>query len=146
MASVSTYLNFMGTAEEAFTFYARVFGTAFTAPPMRMGDMPPMPGAPPLSDAEKKMVMHVELPILAGHLLMATDVIESMGQQLVVGNNTTINLAPDTRAETERLYGLLSEGGTDAAPLEDMFWGAYWGTCLDRFGVRWMFNGPGPDA
>ena len=146
MASVSTYLNFMGTAEEAFTFYARVFGTAFTVPPMRMGDMPPMPDAPPLTDAEKQMVMHVELPILAGHLLMATDMIESMGHQLVVGNNTTINLSPDTRAETERLYGLLSEGGTDAAPLEDMFWGAYWGTCLDRFGVRWMFNGPGPDA
>ena len=52
----------------------------------------------------------------------------------------------DTRAETERLYGLLSEGGSEAAPLQDMFWGAYWGTCLDRFGVRWMFNGPGPNG
>ncbi len=23
---------------------------------------------------------------------------------------------------------------------QDMFWGAYWGTCLDKFGIRWMFN------
>jgi PhnB protein len=49
----------------------------------------------------------------------------------------------DSREETERLYGLLSDGATDCAPLQDMFWGAYWGVCLDRFGVRWMFNGPG---
>ena len=146
MASVSTYLNFMGNTEEAFTFYARVFGTEFSVPIMRLGDVPPMPDGPPLTEAEKNLVMHVELPILAGHVLMATDMVESMGHHLVVGNNTTINLSPDTRAETERLYQLLSEGGTDASPLQDMFWGAYWGTCLDRFGIRWMFNGPGPDA
>lgn len=24
--------------------------------------------------------------------------------------------------------------------LQEMFWGAYWGTLTDRFGVRWMFN------
>jgi PhnB protein len=146
VASVSTYLNFMGTTEEAFNFYAGVFGTEFSVPIMRLGDMPPMPDAPSLTEAEKNLVMHVELPILAGHVLMATDMVESMGHELVVGNNTTINLSPDTRAETERLYNLLSDGGTDAAPLQDMFWGAYWGTCLDRFGVRWMFNGPGTDA
>jgi len=143
MASVSTYLNFMGNTEEAFTFYAHVFGTEFNGPIMRLGDVPPMPGGPTLAEAEKNLVMHVELPILAGHMLMATDMVESMGHHLVVGNNTTINLSPDTRAETERLYTMLSEGGSDAAPLQDMFWGAYWGTCLDRFGIRWMFNGPG---
>jgi PhnB protein len=57
-----------------------------------------------------------------------------------VGNNTTLNLEPDTRAEAERLYAALSEGGADATGLNDMPWGSYWGTCLDRFGVRWMFN------
>ena len=24
--------------------------------------------------------------------------------------------------------------------LQDMFWGAYYGSCIDRFGVQWMFN------
>jgi PhnB protein len=138
VARVSTYLNFMGNAEEAFEFYRGVFGTEFAAPIQRLGDVPP--GGPTLTEAEKQMVLHVELPILGGHVLMATDMVESMGQVLRVGNNTTINLEPDSREETQRLYDALSEGASDCAPLADMFWGATWGTCLDRFGVRWMFN------
>jgi PhnB protein len=137
---VSTYLNFMGNAEEAFTFYASTFGTEIEGPVMRIGDLPAGPGAPELSDAEKGMVMHIELPILAGHVLMATDLVASMGHELRIGNNTTLNLELDDRAETERLYTALSEGGRDATGLQDMPWGAYWGTCLDRFGIRWMFN------
>ena len=71
---------------------------------------------------------------------MATDMLESMGHELKIGNNTTINLEPDTREETDRLYAALSEGGSEASGMMDMFWGAYWGCCLDRFGIRWMFN------
>jgi PhnB protein len=142
MASVATYLNFMGNTEEAFTFYKEVFGTEFQGPIMRVGDGGG-PGMPELTEAERSMIMHIELPILAGHVLMGTDMLESMGHQLRIGNNTTISLMIDSREETERLYGLLAEGATDCAPLQDMFWGAYWGVCLDRFGVRWMFNGPG---
>ena len=140
MSRVSTYLNFMGNTEAAFTFYRSVFGTEFEGPMMRMGDTPPEPGVPELSEAESRMIMHIELPILAGHVIMGTDMIESMGHQLRIGNNTTLNLEPDTRAETDRLYAALSEGGSDASGMQQMFWGAYWGTCLDRFGVRWMFN------
>jgi PhnB protein len=140
MARVSTYLNFMGNAEEAFEFYRSVFGTDYETPIMRLGDTPSDPSGPELSDADKKLVMHVALPILAGHVLMGTDMVESMGHTLELGNNTTINLEPDTREETERLYAAFSEGATECSPLQDMFWGALWGTCLDRFGVRWMFN------
>jgi PhnB protein len=140
MASVSTYLNFPGTTEEAFAFYKSVFGTDYVGPINRMGDAPPVPGAPPMSDAEKKLIMHIALPILAGHVLHGTDTLESMGHKLLVGNNFTLNLAPDTRAETDALYVLLSEGGKTEVPLMDMFWGAYFGLCVDKFGVRWMFN------
>lgn len=146
MARVSTYLNFMGNAEEAFEFYRTVFGTDYTEPIQRMGDVPASPEGPTLSEAEQRMVMHVELPILGGHVLMATDMIESMGHDLRIGNNTTINLEPDTLEETQRLYDALSTGSSDCAPLTEMFWGATWGTCLDRFGVRWMFNFAPPAA
>lgn len=140
MARVSTYLNFMGATEEAFAYYGSVFGTELASPLTRFGDMPMPDGAPALSQADLAKVMHAELPILDGHVLMATDMLEAMGHSRVIGNNVTINLEPDTREETERLYAALSEGGSDATGLADMPWGAYWGCCMDRFGIRWMFN------
>jgi PhnB protein len=139
MSRVSTYLNFMGQTEDAFRFYASVFGTEITGQIVRMGDMPSDPGGPQLSDAEREMVAHAEVPILAGHVLMGTDMLESMGHELKVGNNVTINLEPDTREETDRLYAALSEGGSESTGMQPMPW-AYWGTGLDRFGIRWMFN------
>ncbi|MFZ0322775.1 MAG: VOC family protein [Actinomycetes bacterium] len=139
MARVSIYLNFMGNAEEAFNHYRSVFGGDFTSF-QRMSDVPPDSSQPPLPDNEKNLVMHVELPILGGTVLMATDMLESMGHALRTGNNVAINLEPDDLDETRRLFAALSDGATDIAPLEKMFWGAYWGTCCDRFGVRWMFN------
>jgi PhnB protein len=140
MARTSTYLNFPGTTEQAFRFYKTVFGTDFEGPIARMGEAPPAPGMPALSDAEKNLVMHIALPITGGHLLMATDAVESMGQKLVVGNNVSLNLEPDTRAEADRLFAALSEGGKVTMPLQDMFWGAYFGALVDRFGVNWMVN------
>jgi PhnB protein len=138
MARVSTYLNFMGNTEEAFEFYRTVFGTDYLAPIQRMGDVPGMGES--LNAEEKNLVMHVELPILGGHIIMATDMIASAGHDLIVGNNTTLNLEPDTLDETQRLYDLLSEGGAEGSGLQQMFWGATWGSCLDRYGIRWMFN------
>ena len=139
MASVSIYLNFAGNAEEAFNHYKTVFGTEFSNPMMRYKDMPPHEGAPALPEGDQDKVMHVALPILSGLQIMATDMLESMGQKLVEGNNFTISLNPDTKEEADRLYSELSDGGTDSVAPHDEFWG-YWGTCKDRFGIRWMFN------
>jgi len=139
MASVSIYLNFAGNAEEAFNAYKRIFMTEFSAPLTRMGDMPTQPGMPALSETDKTKVMHVALPILGGVQIMATDVLESMGHKLVEGNNVTICLNPDTKEEADRLYTALSESGTDGVAPHEEFWG-YWGTCKDKFGIRWMFN------
>lgn len=140
MSRVSTYLNFMGNTEEAFSFYKLVFGTEFHGPIVRMNQMPSPPGQPELSEAEKNMVMHVELPILGGHMIMGTDMLESLGHQRRLGNSMTINLELEDRPETERLFELLSEGGSDQFGLMEAPWGAYWGTCADRYGIRWMFN------
>jgi PhnB protein len=139
MASVAIYLNFQGNAEEAFNYYKKVFGTEFSNPPMRFKDAPQQPGAPPLSESEQNKIAHVALPILAGIQIMGTDMLESMGHKLVEGNNFTISLNPDTKEEADKLYSGLSEGATDGVPPHDEFWG-YWGTCKDRFGIRWMFN------
>lgn len=140
MATVNTYLNFPGNAEEAFNFYKSVFGGEFQGGISRMGEVPPQEGQPPLSETDKNLVMHVALPILGGHMLMGTDATESMGlPKVMFGNNVYINLQPDTRAETDRLFTALSQGGTVEMPLQDMFWGDYFGSCTDKFGVQWMF-------
>jgi PhnB protein len=140
MARVSTYLNFPRSTEEAFNFYKAVFGSEFAAPIRRFSEIPPGPGQPPLAEADANLVMHVELPILGGHVLMGTDAPESMGFSVTSGNNAYLNLEPDSRAETERLFSALAEGGEVEQPLQEMFWGGYYGSLVDRFGTRWMFN------
>jgi PhnB protein len=140
MARVSTYLNFARNTEEAFSFYKSVFGTEFVDGISRMGEVPPQEGQPELSEEDKNLVMNVQLPILAGHMLMGTDAPESMGFNVNQGNNVYINLEPDTRRETDELFKALSEGGKVEMPLQDMFWGDYFGSLIDKFGVQWMFN------
>ena len=140
MATVSIYLNFAGNTAEAFQFYKEVFGTDFEGGIMYNRDVPSIPGMPKLPENELGKVMHVALPILGGIKIMGTDMLESMGHKLIVGNNTTINLEPDSKEEVDRLYAALSEGSTQNMAPSDQFWGAYWGVCLDKFGIRWMFN------
>jgi PhnB protein len=141
MARVSTYFNFPRNTEEAFLFYRSVFGGEFNAPGFRrFSDTPPTEGGPPLADEDRNLIMHVELPILGGHVLMGTDAPESMGFHITFGDNVQVMLEPDTRTETQRLFEALSSGGEVMMPLEDMFWDAYFGMCKDRFGVLWMFQ------
>jgi len=141
MARVSTYLNFPGNTEQAFLFYKSVFGGEFSGRGIqRFGDIPPVEGQPPLSDSDKKLILHIELPILGGHIMMGTDAPESMGFKVNFGNNSHICLEPDSRKETKRLFDALSAGGTVTMELQDMFWGAYYGSCTDKFGVQWMVN------
>jgi PhnB protein len=140
MARVSTYLNFPRTTEAAFLFYKSVFGTEFTAPIARFRDIPASPDQPPPAEGDKDLVMHVELPILGGHVLMGTDAPESMGFSVTPGNNVYINLEPDTRAEARRLVDALADGGSIEMPLQEMFWGGYFASFIDRFGIRWMLN------
>ncbi len=140
MARVSTYLNFPRSTEQAFTFYKSVFGGDFAGGIHRFSEVPATPGQPPTAEADKNLVMHVALPILGGHVLMGTDAPESMGFKVAPGNNVYINLEPDTRADTDRLFAALAEGGKVEMALQEMFWGDYFGSLTDKFGVMWMFN------
>ncbi|MBC7934163.1 MAG: VOC family protein [Rhizobacter sp.] len=141
MASVSTYLNFPSNTEAGFNFYKSVFGGEFFGNGiMRFGDIPASPDQPPMAEEDKNLVMHVELKILGVHSLMGTDAPESMGFKVNFGNNSYINLQPDKRKETKELFDKLSAAGKVEMDLQDMFWGDYFGSCTDQFGVQWMFN------
>jgi len=136
MSKVSVYLNFPDKTE----YYKSIFGGQFVGGIMRLGETPPQPDRPPLSEAEKNLVMHVDLELFPGFHLMGTDAPESMGFKITMGNNISISLEPDTREEAKRLFTALSKGGKVTMPLEDMFWGAYYGDCTDKYGVQWMVN------
>jgi len=141
MARTSTYLNFPRSTEEAFNYYKSVFGGEFSGGGVaRFGDFPPPEGAPQLAEEDKNLIMHIELPITGGHILMGTDAPESMGFKINQGNNVYIMLETDTRIETQQLFEALSAGGKVEMELQDMFWGAYYGSLTDKFGIKWMFN------
>lgn len=136
MAKVNPYLNFDGTAEEAFRFYQSVFGGEFLGI-HKMGDAP---GCENLPADEKKRVMHIALPIDENTLLMASDTLPSAGHVLKQGNNVHISLHPGSREEAEHLFNGLSAGGKVEMPLQDTFWGAYYGNFQDKYGINWMVN------
>lgn len=140
MSKVSVYLNFKDNTEEVFLFYKSVFGGEFTDGINRFGDIPQTDDMPPMSDELKKKVMHIELPILGGFRLMGTDAPEEFGFNINQGNNVYINLEPDTRDETKKLFNALADGGVVEQELQVMFWGSYYGSCVDKFGIHWMFN------
>lgn len=72
---------------------------------------------------------------------MGTDAPESLYFSLTQGNNVHVNLEPDTRAETDQLFRALSVNAKVDVPLQEMFWGGYFGSLTDQFGVHWLFNG-----
>ena len=138
---VCTYLNFPGNTEEAFLFYQSVFKTEFSGKGIqRFGDIPADGNHPPVAESVKKMILHVELPITGHHVLMGTDAPKEMGFELNSGNNMHISIEPETREEAKRIFDELSAGGRVTMPLEDMFFGAYYGSFTDKFGVNWMVN------
>lgn len=135
---INPYLNFPGNTEEAFSFYKSVFGGEFNGV-HRFGDMP-MEGHENLSDEEKNKIMHISLPIGSGNTLMGTDALESMGHKLTEGNNFYISINTDDKAEADRLFSGLSEGGEVEMPIRDVEWGSYFGMFKDRYGIRWMVS------
>lgn len=140
MSKVSIYLNFAKETEEAFNFYKEVFNTSYEIGILRFGDIPQEPDAPELPEDVKKLVMHIELPILGGFTLMGSDAPEAMGYKVNKGNNTHIMLQPDTRDETKRIFDALAQDGIVETQLQEMFWGDYYGSLKDKFGIFWMFN------
>lgn len=138
---VSSYLNFDGKTEEAFLFYKKVFKSDFIGKGIeRFGDIPANSEQAPLAEEIKKMVLHVELPITGGHILMGTDAPKEMGFTLTKGNNMHMCIEPETREEADRLFHELSAGGSVTMPMADMFFGAYFGEFSDQYGINWMIN------
>lgn len=139
MTTVNIYLTFNGNCEEAFNFYKSVFGGEFSYLSKR-GDVPLPEGIISLTDEDKKRIMHISLPISNETTLMGDDIMQENPQNIVFGNNFSITVTPDSRKEADRLFRELSASGQIGMPMQEMFWGTYFGILTDRFGINWMID------
>ena len=138
MTTINPYLTFKGNCEEAFGFYKSVFGGEFTFVG-RFKDMPADPNFP-VAEGDMEKIMHIALPISEQTILMGSDSPEHTCAGFKAGNNFSISIHTETKAETDRLYKALSDGGSVVMPLDKTFWGAYFGMVTDQFGINWMVN------
>ena len=135
MTKINAYLNFNGNCEEAFNFYASIFGNESPT----FDRFANTPNAEDLPDSEKNKIMHASLPIGQDNILMGSDVFQPMGK-VVFGTNFNLSLQPESEDETIRLFNALSADGEVTLPLEKTFWNATFGMCTDKFGIQWMVN------
>jgi PhnB protein len=135
MKQINCYLMFDGNCHKAMTFY----GAALGAEPefMKFADMPNCP------DGAGDRVMHARI-INGEATLMASDTM--VGRTPVMGDSFSVAIATESKEETDRIFAALSEGATVEMPLQDMFWGAYFGMLRDKFGINWMLNFDKPKA
>jgi PhnB protein len=132
---MNIYLNFDGNCKDVFEFYRATFGGEFET----LQTFADGPDDMPVPDAAKNRVMHVSLPLGPdGAMLMGSDTMS--GQPLTMGNNFSIVYPARSREECDALFPKLSAGGDVTMPLQETFWGAYFGSVTDKFGVGWMFN------
>ena len=133
--SLTIYLYFNGNCREVFEFYRSIFGGEFDMiSTFREG-----PEGMPLPEDVLNQVMHVSYPI-GSSVLMGSDMPSEFGPTPVQGSNFSISYTSSSREEADELFAKLSDGGTVTMPMEDQFWGAYFGSCIDKFGISWQLN------
>lgn len=135
MKTANSYLNFNGNTEEAFEFYRAVFGGDFSAV-VRFRDLSDVS----VPEDDRDRIAHIALPLGQGDILMGSDVLESLGQRLTVGNNFSIAISAESAEEAADLFDALSEGGQVEMPLEETEWAERFGHCVDKFGIQWMID------
>jgi PhnB protein len=138
MTKVNAYITFNGNCEEAFLFYKSVFGGEFLYIG-RYKDVP-MADRQIFRPENDEKIMHVSLPVSTETILMGSDNAEANGQGTIIGNNISLSIHTDNKVEADRLFTGLSVGGQIKMPMNQTFWGAYFGVFTDRFGINWLIN------
>lgn len=138
MTTINPYLNFNGNCAEAFDHYKTLFGGEF-ALKMKFKDAPKGDQPPGTSSAEGERIMHVSLPVGKTAILMGSDRPAGFDPG-VPGDLYSVSISADNKADADRLFNGLAEGGKPTMPMSNTFWGSYFGMCTDRFGIQWMVS------
>jgi len=137
MATTNIYLNFNGNCAQAFDFYRSVFGGEFGYVG-RFGDMPES-GDYKVPEADKNKIMHISLPI-GSSTLMGADCGGEWTSGFVQGTNFSISVTAGSKEEADRIFNALAQGGRVTMPMNNTFWGDYFGMLTDQFGISWMMS------
>ena len=133
--TLNTYLTFEDSCREVFEFYRSVFGGDFTII-STFGEGPPDMGVP---ETEQGRIMHVSLPIGSSEL-KGSDSCSVFGPPPTAGNNFSISFSAESREQADQVFGKLSDGGAATFAMQDMFWGSYFGSLTDKFGINWQVS------
>jgi PhnB protein len=134
---LNIYLLFNGNAEDAMNFYKDAIGGTIDLL-TRFGESPV-----PSDEADKDKILHGIMTI-QGSTVMFSD--SNNKNRVTVGNNFSVSINCHSNEDVTRYFDAMSKGGVVTLPLQDMFWGAKFGMCTDKFGVNWMFNYDKPKA
>jgi PhnB protein len=137
MATINSWINFNGNAEEAFTFYKSVFGGEFSKV-VRFKDL--ASAEVQVAEKEENKIMYIALPIGTTTMLIANDVPEVMGRVNENENRSKILVSTESKEEAERLFHGLSAGGEVEGPMGDSPWGSYAGMFRDKYGIEWIIE------
>ena len=138
MAILNPYLTLPGNCEDAFNFYKEVFGGDFTYVG-RFSEMPENIGQA-VPEKDKNKIMHISLPLSAGSVLMGSDSGTDWGPKTVIGNNISLSITAKSKEEADRVFKMLTKDGKVNMPMDQTFWGDYFGMCTDQFGINWMIS------
>jgi len=130
---LNTYLTFNDQCAAAFKFYAHVLGGKI-AMMQTHGDSPIAAQTPPERHAS---ILHARLEVDGDVVLMGSD---APPQFRTKPEGFSVSIQVDTIADAERIFGALAEGGTVKMPIQETFWAARFGMCIDRFETPWMVN------
>ena len=136
MLQINPYLVFNGDCEAAFEFYKSVFGGEFNDI-NRFGEMPAIEGQE-MPEELKSKIMHVSYNI-GSSVLMGSDSNPMQGN-VSFGQNVSLSINAESKEEADKVFAGLADGGQITMPIQNTFWGAYFGMCTDKFGMMWMVN------
>lgn len=129
---VNTYLAFSGDCKTAFQMYEKVLGGKITFM-MTNGESPMADKTAP---DWKDKIMHVTLETPGG-ILQGADHPQG-GTVKPAGFSVAVTVKE--KADAERIFSGLSEGGQVQMAMQQTFWSPAFGMCIDKFQVPWMVN------
>ena len=132
---LNVYLTFEDNCREVFDFYRSVFGGEYLII-LTFGDGPADMG---ILESERDRIMHATISI-GDSFLMGSDSASSFAPPPTVGDNFSLSYTSSSREETDEFFARLSAGGTVTMPLQETFWGSYFGSCTDKFGINWQLD------